>query len=290
MPSGAAGAAGPTLRVATYNVRAGIGPGPFPPAWWRHVSAERLARVADVVRALDAEVVALQEVAYLTVDGEPLDVAAELGTRAGMRWRYGAVGHFPIIDPDRGTAVGAALWGNALLSRVPIGESATVALPAAGDDDLVEPAGSEHRLAGIRYRDAPPWTREPRCMVTVRVEVPGIGPLTVASVHLTHVGAAQRSLQVAALGAALEALAEPVVLAGDLNAPIESAELEFLRRAFADAFEAESIPPGDPRRASCGEGRIDHLLLRGLRALDCRVVHEAGDASDHLPVVATLSA
>ena len=29
------------------------------------------------------------------------------------------------------------------------------------------------------------------------------------------------------------------------------------------------------------------MFSRGLRAVDCRVVTEAGDASDHLPVIAT---
>jgi endonuclease/exonuclease/phosphatase family metal-dependent hydrolase len=49
------------------------------------------------------------------------------------------------------------------------------------------------------------------------------------------------------------------------------------------------VEPGDPRRASCGLYRIDHVLSRGLRTVECRVVTEAGDASDHLPVVATLA-
>jgi endonuclease/exonuclease/phosphatase (EEP) superfamily protein YafD len=32
---------------------------------------------------------------------------------------------------------------------------------------------------------------------------------------------------------------------------------------------------------------LDHLLAAGLTATSCRVVREAGDASDHWPVVAT---
>ena len=57
--------------------------------------------------------------------------------------------------------------------------------------------------------------------------------------------------------------------------------------AFDDAFATVGIPAGDPRRASCGPDRIDHLLTRGLRAMSCEVYRAAGDASDHLPVVAT---
>jgi endonuclease/exonuclease/phosphatase (EEP) superfamily protein YafD len=78
-----------------------------------------------------------------------------------------------------------------------------------------------------------------------------------------------------------------VIVAGDFNAAIEGPELGALSSGFDDAFRATGLEPGDPRRASCGPLRIDHLLSRGLRALDCRVVTEAGEASDHLPVMAT---
>jgi endonuclease/exonuclease/phosphatase family metal-dependent hydrolase len=60
-----------------------------------------------------------------------------------------------------------------------------------------------------------------------------------------------------------------------------------LASAFDDAFASVGISAGDPRRASCGAARIDHLLTRGLRATSCAVHRDAGDASDHLPVVAT---
>ena len=77
------------------------------------------------------------------------------------------------------------------------------------------------------------------------------------------------------------------MVTGDFNAAIEAPALRSLASGFDDAFSAVGVEAGDPRRASCGPQRIDHLLSRGLRAIDCRVVTEAGDASDHLPVVAT---
>jgi endonuclease/exonuclease/phosphatase (EEP) superfamily protein YafD len=48
------------------------------------------------------------------------------------------------------------------------------------------------------------------------------------------------------------------------------------------------VPAGDPRRASCGDWPIDHVRVRGLDVAACRVAVEAGDASDHWPVVADL--
>ena len=76
----------------------------------------------------------------------------------------------------------------------------------------------------------------------------------------------------------------------DLNAAIGSPELRALAGEFVDAFAAVGIPPDDPQRRSCGPLPIDHILVRRLVVDACRVVTEAGDASDHLPVVATLRA
>jgi len=62
-------------------------------------------------------------------------------------------------------------------------------------------------------------------------------------------------------------------------------DLAPLMAALIDPF-AEAGRPGDPRRASCGPSRIDHLLARGLRAVAIEVRREATGASDHDPVVA----
>ena len=79
----------------------------------------------------------------------------------------------------------------------------------------------------------------------------------------------------------------PVIVTGDFNARDRGARDAGAGGGFDDAFSATGVAAGDPRRASCGPHRIDHLLTRGLRATACAVYREAGDASDHLPVVAT---
>ena len=69
---------------------------------------------------------------------------------------------------------------------------------------------------------------------------------------------------------------------GDLNAAIEAPELSPLA-AWADGFVH---PPGDPARISTDDGwRIDHVLARGAAVLGCRVLREAGELSDHYPVI-----
>ena len=70
------------MRVATWNIRAAIGPGePFPAGWWRHVTDERFERICALIRELDADVVALQEVAFYDVDGEVRDQPLALARR-----------------------------------------------------------------------------------------------------------------------------------------------------------------------------------------------------------------
>jgi endonuclease/exonuclease/phosphatase family metal-dependent hydrolase len=276
-----------TIRVATWNIRAAIGPGePFPPAWWRHVRRDRLERIARLIVDLDADIVALQEVAVLTPNGALIDQPLELARLTDRHARYAAIHAFALVEPEEGRVIGAATWGNAVLTRVPLDDGFAIGLPVGADDDPVEPHGSPLPLAGVTFGDAPYGTREPRCALGGRLPGPG-GGIAVVNTHLTYAGAEQRRAQADALARIAAGLGGPLVVAGDFNAEIESSGLGSLASGLDDAFDAVGIEPGDPRRASCGPLRIDHLLSRGLRALDCRVVTEAGDASDHLPVVAT---
>ena len=269
------------LRVATFNVRAAIGPGPFPDGWWRRCDPARLERIAAVITALDPDLVGLQEVALLALDGEVVDQAAELGRLTGMTHRYGAVRTWAAEEHDR--VAGAGLFGNALLARGPLDEPRVLALPRAPDDALIEPAASDREGAGVAYRDARPTIREPRCAVIATATTPA-GRLRVASAHLSHVGSGERRLQAAALAAS-----DADIVLGDLNASIEAPELEPFA-GWTDAFAAAGISPGDARRRSTDDGwPIDHVLLRDAwRVERCEVVAAAGDASDHYPVVATL--
>ncbi len=276
------------LRVASWNIRAAIGPGePFPPAWWRRVSSERLARIAAVIHALDADVVALQEVTVMTVRGVLHDQPAQLAQLTGLETRYAAVHAFTLVEPESGRVIGVATWGNALLSRTAFLAVDAVGLPVGDDNELVEPSASGRPLAGTRFADAPYGTREPRCAIIARLHM-GDREVAVLSTHLTYAGAGQRRAQAAALVTLAEAEGAPVVVAGDLNAPPEAPELAPLTSALDDAFTMAGIPLEDDRRASAGPARIDHILSRGLRAIACRVDAAAGDASDHLPVVADL--
>lgn len=262
------------LRVVTWNIRAAIGPGPFPSRWWRQIDTDRLRAIGVFLSRLDADVIALQEVALLSRDGTLVDNAGDLARQLGMAVRYGATRTFEAREDDR--LVGVGCFGNAILSRHVIGGSRVVALPAAEADAFVEPVGADHAAAGIRYADAPPDIREPRCLLVVEV-----GGLTVGTAHFSHIGSGERLLQARATDAAF-ADAFPALLLGDLNAAIEAPELAPLA-AWTDGF---AEPPGDAARVSTDDGwRIDHVLGRGAALSGCRVSRESGKLSDHYPIV-----
>lgn len=213
--------------------------------------------------------VALQEVALASIGGREVDQAATLGRLAAMEHRYGAVWHFPLVEPATGEAIGSALWGNAVLSRHPFVSARTLALPLVPDDDPREPQDTE-----------------PRCALMTEVQLP-TGPLTFISTHLGWRGRRVQRAQAAHLATLAADLPRPLVLAGDMNAPVEADQLAPLI-SLTDAFAAAGIPAGDERRSSFGPRSIDQLLVSGVEVLDCRVLVEAGETSDHLPVLARL--
>jgi endonuclease/exonuclease/phosphatase family metal-dependent hydrolase len=181
-----------------------------------------------------------------------------------------------------GAAVGAGVFGNALLSRQPMTDVCTVALPASAKDAFVEPPGAAHPAAGVRYADAPDHVREPRCLLLAT-----IGSWRVGTTHLSHVGSGERRLQAEACASAFGGAA-PSLLAGDLNAAIDAPDLDPLS-GWTDAF---AEPRGDDLRISTDDGwRIDQVLVRDASVHEpARVLRQAGDLSDHYPVVAVLKA
>lgn len=269
-----------TLRVATWNIRAAIGPGkPFPDRWWRLIDADRVRAIGEFLTRLDADIVALQEVALVSRNGDLVDNAGDLG----MKVRYGAARTFSVTDSS-GAVRGAGCFGNAILSRLPIRSSCAIQLPMAPAGDCVEPPGTDHGAAGIRYADAPSSVREPRTLLLAHVD-----RITVASTHFSHNGAAERALQSSATLAAMGDRG-PALLLADLNAPIEAPELSGFG-GWLDGLSEAGVPPGDPRRISTDDGyRIDHVLARDAALEDSRVLREAGDLSDHYPLVAQVTA
>lgn len=103
---------------------------------------------------------------------------------------------------------------------------------------------------------------------------------------------AARLLQAAVLAGALRAESGPVLLGGDLNAPIQSMVCQALAGAgLADAFSAAGrgygYTYGHLLRLRHDYLRIDHLMAsRHWELLDCWT--GGGEGSDHRPVIAEL--
>lgn len=233
----------PRVRVLTYNIHHGEGvDGKFD-----------LERIAAVIKQADADVVALQEVDVKTTRAHGVDQAAELARLTGMHVAFGKA-----MDYAEGQ------YGNALLSRWPLEDVQTHALP---------------------HKDG----CEPRCIVAARICPPGQSRSFVfAATHLEHANATVRLCQAGKLGSELaNADARPVILAGDLNAEPGSPPTAVLRRYWTDAMEGRWQPtcPVDQPTVT-----IDYVLFRpaeAFRVLETRVLDEAV-ASDHRPVLAVL--
>lgn len=266
-----------TLRILAWNLahgRGDEGPGLF--RNFRGGSEEertaRLARIAMVLRRVDADVVVLNEVDFDASWSGGLNQAEVLALAAG----------YPAGVEQRNYDVrlpfGTLSFGNAVLSRRPILDARWVEIPP---HSRLEEAAVGAKEASV-----------------VRLST-GLGPLSVVPVHLEVRSQETRLAAVPVLDSLRLRATEPVVLAGDFNssppgwpgAAASTALSELLARGWRSPRTEE--PPGpaewtfptyDPRRG------IDWVLVEPpLRAVEARVVTGTAALSDHAPVVAVIT-
>jgi endonuclease/exonuclease/phosphatase family metal-dependent hydrolase len=240
------------LRLVTYNVHGCVGGD----------GALSEARVADVLAAVEPDVVVIQE----------LDVGRERSQRGHQPERIAT--HLAMSFLFCPTVQdGDAHYGHAILSRHPIRHVRTGALPA------------------VRR----PRATEPRSALWAEIE----GPDLTLQVIGTHLGLSpfERYLQASALrGSAWMGspdYAGPRVLCGDLNVGPHSSTYYRLRTGLRDvqrvAFGLRARPTYPAKFPLL---RLDHVFSS--RELDVRRVEVvttklARAASDHLPLVVDLA-
>lgn len=233
------GAAGTPLRLVAYNIRHGEGMD-------RVVDLER---VADVLRALEPDVIALQEIDSVTERTGRVHQAARLGELLGMEAAFG-----PFMD-YRGGA-----YGMAILSRHPITDA------------------TNHRL---------PPGEEPRSALTARIRIGHDGPeLLVAGIHLYR-SEVERLAQAETLVQVLADADVPVILAGDFNSTPGSPVMMLLSASWAVPAKEEpalTFPADAPEREI---DFILLRPADRFTVTDYRVVPESL-ASDHRPVLMTV--
>ncbi|MER7057790.1 endonuclease/exonuclease/phosphatase family protein [Streptomyces sp. NPDC000351] len=247
------------LRVATYNIHAGTGSdGVFD-----------LDRQATALRALDADVIGLQEVdVHWGARSQGLDVAGELARRLDMR-----VSFAPIYSLDPVEAGSPRReYGVAVLSRFPIRSE------------------TNHEITRLSTQDANPVPAPAPGFGEVTLKVHGV-PVQVFVTHLDYRSdPAVRVAQVADTRRimARERAALPgarQVLLGDFNAEPAAPELRPLWAGLRDA----GTGTGGTYPATVPLKRIDYVAVgKGVRVHDASVPEEAV-ASDHRPVVADVS-
>lgn len=231
---------------------------------------EVLAALADQIRDIDPDVIALQEVDLGQRRSGRLDQTAVLADLLGWEGRrFAATYAGPVVGlrrrPRRSAltgraddvlgplrallGAGPAGFGNALLTRLPV-RAWRVARLGRGPAVLTRRGGGR----ALDPRSYALSTSTMRNMIAAQIGpvdgAGGPGGLAVASTHLaTRTGTA--AAQLAAAWAALAALPGPHVLAGDLNLHAELLAPLGIARGLG---EGATYPSGAPAR------RIDHVL------------------------------
>lgn len=267
---------GDTIRILAWNIAHGRGDVEqgLLQNWSggsRSDRLQRLERIADVLRTVDADVVVLNEVDFDADWSHGLNQAAFLARSAGYPYRVEQRNfdfRLPFVD---------WAFGNAVLSRFPVADAEWL--------DLPEHAGWEAFLLGSK--DA----------AVVRLRVGGAA-LTVVPVHLEFRPGTTRLRAVSVLERLREEESAPVVLAGDFNtAPptwprVDSVTAvgELLERGWTSARAERSpvrseltFPTYRPL-----ESRDWILVEPPLEVVSAEVIEGVGTLSDHAPVVALI--
>lgn len=231
-----------TVRVVTFNIKHGATMrGDFD-----------LDRIANVIRALTPDFVALQEVDVYTVRARGLDIAAELARRTGMVSVFGKA-----MDFDGGA------YGLALLSHVPFVTTQCEALPFSGEN-------------------------EPRAALAGTATLAGGETVRVISTHLAYASPADRLAQAAHIDEVFGADSVPTVLAGDFNATPESDVVACMKQRWSMAC-GDSPSPTFPSVAPTI--KIDYIFFRPANrwcVQETRVVDNP-IASDHCAYLTVLA-
>ena len=231
-----------TLRVATYNIHRCRGlDGRTNPA-----------RVAEVIRNIDADVVALQEVigASQTSPGH----AEELGAMLGMGW---------VMAPAR--HLRGALFGNVVMSRLPI---------------------RQHSQYDLSWR-----TCEPRCCQRVDIEI-GDDTLHLYNVHLGtallerryQAGRLSAILHDRRVGV-------PKVVLGDFNEWMRGMATEMLTERLKSIDLRAHLQRRRTYPGVFPVLHLDHIYYEGnveVVKLELPRTRRSLMASDHLPLIAEL--
>ena len=238
------------LVVMTLNAAHGRADGIHQALLKKQSVEENLDRIGRVLKERSPDVVTLQEADGPSIWSGRFDHVAYLAKAGGYENSY------------RGEHVNGLklCYGTALLARYPLDECASLTF------------------------DANPPTF-PKGFVVGEVLVPGIGPVTVASVHLDFSRKSVRKEQIERLAEELAERPRPMIVMGDFNCDWDDEETlpTLAEQLDLKAFEPESTTTTFPKTGK----RLDWIFVSGeIECVDCQVGEDG--LSDHQPVIARL--
>ena len=274
------------MRIVTYNIH----------GWRTAENHPNLTAVGDVLEAIGADIIGLNEVYYpRVVAGSGKPALEALAERLGMHYVFGPVLRWPAQDD-----MPADAYGNALLSRWPIIANAAHHLTSKEEDP-------QHLLD----------TKEERGLLEGRIQLPRGETFTAYSIHLDHTDEEVRGIQLRVARTWLgRDRNRPHVVMGDFNAislwdfADREADLDALsshhkghnltnrpdgpqviaqmeKAGYVDLYR-QSNGPGERSYLGAQTGiRIDYIFAsRALapQATACDIWLAADGVSDHRPV------
>jgi len=209
--------------------------------------------IARVINGTDPDLVALQEVDFMTRRARGYDLATEFGWRLKMASVFGRA-----MEYDGGE------YGEAVLSRTSFISTKNVPLPFTG-------------------------SREPRTALEVVTVLPSGDTIVFIGTHLDHIADdTDRILQVREINKKFAGSRYPSILAGDLNAVPGSVPIGILEELWSTAYDggvpAPTFPSNDPVR------KIDYVMFRPAerwRVISSEVIQDSV-ASDHCAYLVVL--
>jgi endonuclease/exonuclease/phosphatase family metal-dependent hydrolase len=230
-----------TLSILSYNIHHCNPPGAG--------TLIDVDTIAGVIRKLNPDLVALQEVDVRTKRSGGIDQANALGEKTGMKAYF-----FKAIDHDGGE------YGVGILSKLPVSSFKQYKLPTVADSK-----------------------GEPRVLATITVRGKDGNDLLFACTHLDAQSNPQnRLLQIREINTILKSSNLPVVIAGDLNAATGTEVINLFDEVFTRTCTncAFTIPVLKPNKT------IDFIGYNPATKFEVEkheVINETY-ASDHLPV------
>lgn len=207
--------------------------------------------IAKVIKSVNPDLVALQEVDFFTNRVGKIDLATELGYRTGLAPIFGQA-----MPYDGGG------YGEGVLSKYSFLATQNHPLPAQEG-------------------------KEPRAALEVMVRLKSGDTIRFVGTHLDHTrDHTDRVNQAKKINEVFSKNDVPTILAGDLNAKPESEVMNIFYEQWTKSFSEDipTIPSSNPK------AKIDYILFKPAnrwRVLETQVIDEKV-ASDHCPVLSVL--